>query len=312
MLVNLNQVLLPAKKNQYAVGLFNAVNMELARGIISAAETTQSPVIMGTAEVLFPYGPLEEVSYYLIPMAKKANVPVVVHLDHGLKKETCLKALELGFTSIMYDCSTDDYDTNVAKVKEMAEIAHSYGATIEGELGHVGDNEGSAEGDSHLADPSKFFTDPKLAKDYVEKTKVDALAIAVGNAHGAYKLPPKLDFDRIKTIANTVDVPLVLHGGSGLTDNDFRRAIKEGISKVNIFTDINIAAVKAEFKKFTDMNKGIIDLIPAAVEAVKQETISKIELFSSNGKAGYSQESTPDIDKIVELVAAEVRRQMNK
>lgn len=285
MLVTLNEVLKPAKKNKYAVGLFNAVNMELARGIIAAAEETKSPVIMGTAEVLFPFGPLEEVSYYLIPMAKRANVPVVIHLDHGLNKETCLKALELGFTSIMYDCSTDDYDTNVKKVKEMAEIAHSYGATIEGELGHVGDNEGSAEGNSHLDDPSKFFTDPKMAKDYVEKTKVDALAIAVGNAHGAYKLPPKLDFDRIKTIANTVDVPLVLHGGSGLTDNDFKRAIKEGISKVNIFTDINIAAAKAGFDRFTDINKGITDLIPAEVEAVKKETASKMELFSSNGRA---------------------------
>ena len=312
MLVTLNQVLMPAKKGKYAVGLFNAVNMELARGIISAAEKTQSPVIMGTAEVLFPYGPLEEVSYYLIPMAKKAKVPVVVHLDHGLRKETCIKALELGFTSIMYDCSTDDYDTNVAKVKEMAEIAHSYGATIEGELGHVGDNEGSAEGSSHLADPSKFFTDPKLAKDYVEKTKVDALAIAVGNAHGAYKLPPKLDFERIRTIASTVDVPLVLHGGSGLTDNDFRQAIKEGISKVNIFTDINIAAVKAEFSKFTDMNKGIIDLIPAAVEAVKQETIAKMELFSSDGKAPSASFSGNEIDRIVELVAEQVRKELNK
>lgn len=312
MLVTLNEVLIPAKKNKYAVGLFNAVTLELARGIISAAEATQSPVIMGTAEVLFPYGPLEELSYFLIPMAKKAKVPVVIHLDHGLKKETCLKALELGFSSIMYDCSTDDYDTNVAKVREMAEIAHSYGATIEGELGHVGDNEGSAEGSSHLADPSKFFTDPKMAKDYVEKTKVDALAIAVGNAHGAYKLPPKLDFDRIKTIANTVDVPLVLHGGSGLTDNDFKRAIKEGISKVNIFTDINIAAVKAEFSKFTDMNKGIIDLVPAAVEAVKQETMNKMELFSSDGKAPFKSENSFDLDRIVELVAAEVRKQMNK
>lgn len=311
MLVNMNQVLIPAKKNRYAVGLFNAVNMELARGIIAAAQTAQSPVIMGTAEVLFPYGPLEEVSYYLIPMAKKANVPVVVHLDHGLKKETCLKALELGFTSIMYDCSTDDYDTNVAKVKEMAEIAHSYGATIEGELGHVGDNEGSAEGSSHLSDPSKFFTDPKLAKDYVEKTKVDALAIAVGNAHGAYKLPPKLDFERIRTIANTVDVPLVLHGGSGLTDNDFRQAIKEGISKVNIFTDINIAAVKAEFSKFTDMNKGIIDLIPAAVEAVKQETMAKMDLFSSTNMAFFTkkcQDNDIDTDKLVNLIIAELAK----
>ena len=312
MLVNFNDVLPKAKEGKYAVGLFNAVNMELARGIIAAAEATQSPVIMGTAEVLFPYGPLEEVSYYLIPMAKKANVPIVVHLDHGLKKETCIKALELGFTSIMYDCSTDDYDTNVKKVKEMAEIAHSYGATIEGELGHVGDNEGSAEGSSHLADPSKYFTDPKLAKDYVEKTGVDALAIAVGNAHGAYKLPPKLDFERIRTIAKTVNVPLVLHGGSGLTDNDFRRAIKEGISKVNIFTDINIAAVKGEFRKFTAMDKGIIDLIPAAVEAVKQETMQKMKLFMSDGKASMPRVCTPDVDKIVDLVVQEVIKRMGK
>ncbi len=304
MLVNMNKVLYDAKKGKYAVGLFNAVNLELARGIIAAAEQTGSPVIMGTAEVLFPYGPLEEVSYYLLPMAKKANVPVVIHLDHGLKKETCLKALELGFTSIMYDCSTDTYDENVKKVKEMADIAHSFGATIEGELGHVGDNEGSAEGSSHLADPSKFFTDPKMAKDYVQKTGVDALAIAVGNAHGAYKLPPKLDFERIRTIAKTVDVPLVLHGGSGLTDNDFRQAIKEGISKVNIFTDINVAAVKAEFSKFTDMNKGIIDLIPAAVEAIKQESMKKMELFGSvgNGRqvAGISEEEI--VRRVVEEV----------
>lgn len=316
MLVNMNEVLIPARRNHYAVGLFNAVNMELARGIISAAESTRSPVIMGTAEVLFPYGPLEEVSYYLLPMAKKASVPVVVHLDHGLHKETCLKALELGFTSIMYDCSTDSYEENVKKVKEMAEIAHSYGATIEGELGHVGDNEGSAEGDSHQADPTKFYTDPKMAKDFVEKTGVDALAIAVGTAHGAYKLPPKLDFDRIRTIARTIDVPLVLHGGSGLTDQDFKRAIQEGISKVNIFTDINVAAVKAEFERFSSMDKGIIDLIPAAVEAVKQETMKKMKLFSSDGKAALPTEGTSmtsqDLQKLVALVAAEVRRELGR
>lgn len=306
MLVNMNEVLYDAKKGHYAVGLFNAVNLELARGIIAAAEQTGSPVIMGTAEVLFPYGPLEEVSYYLLPMAKKANVPVVIHLDHGLKKETCLKALELGFTSIMYDCSTDSYDDNVRKVKEMADIAHSFGATIEGELGHVGDNEGSAEGSSHLADPSKFFTDPKMAKDFVQKTGVDALAIAVGNAHGAYKLPPKLDFERIRTIAKTVDVPLVLHGGSGLTDNDFKQAIKEGISKVNIFTDINVAAVKAEFSRFTDMNKGIIDLIPAAVEAIKQESIKKMELFGSVGKG--RDVSKINEEEIIRKVVEEVMK----
>ncbi len=313
MLVNMNEVLKPAKKNQYAVGLFNAVNLELARGIINAAESTRSPVIMGTAEVLLPYGPLEEVSYYLIPMAKKASVPVVVHLDHGLSFDLCVKALDLGFTSVMYDCSTDTYEENVRKVKEMADIAHSRGATIEGELGHVGDNEGSAEGSSHLADPSAYFTDPKMAKDFVDRTGVDALAIAVGNAHGAYKLPPKLDFERIRTIANTVDVPLVLHGGSGLTDDDFRRAIKEGISKVNIFTDINVAAVEAEFKKFQSMDKGLIDLIPAAVEAVKQETMKKMKLFSSDGKASFSEvDSAANLEIIAKLVAQEVAKYFSK
>ncbi len=309
MLVNMNDVLIPAKRGKYAVGLFNAVNLELARGIIAAAECSQSPVIMGTAEILLPYGPLEEVSYYLIPMAKKASVPVVIHLDHGLNKETCLKALELGFSSIMYDCSTDSYEDNVKKVKEMADIAHSYGATIEGELGHVGDNEGSAEGTSHQANPEDFYTDPKMAKDFVEKTGVDALAIAVGTAHGAYKLPPKLDFERIHTIANTVDVPLVLHGGSGLTDNDFKRAIQEGISKINIFTDINVAAVEAEFKKFEYMSKGIIDLIPAAVEAVKQETLKKMTLFSSVGKGKLDQISQ---DAIVKAVVEEVLKVLDK
>jgi fructose-bisphosphate aldolase class II len=266
---------------------------------------------MGTAEVLLPYGPLEEVSYYLLPMAKKARVPVVIHLDHGLKKETCLKALELGFTSIMYDCSTDSYEENVKKVREMADIAHSYGATIEGELGHVGGVEGGAGAeDDH--DPTKFYTDPEQAIDFVERTKVDALAIAVGTAHGAYKLPPKLDFQRIETIANKIDVPLVLHGGSGLTDSDFKTAIEKGISKVNIFTDINIAAVEAEFRAFTDMKNGLIDLIPAAVEAIRKAVVAKLELFGSCGKGYANNTSDINIDDIVAKVTREVLAHMGK
>lgn len=207
MLVNMNEVLPAARKNKYAVGLFNAVNLELARGIIEAAEQTGSPVIMGTAEVLLPYTPLEEVAYYLIPMAKKAKVPVVVHFDHGLKKETCIKALDLGFSSIMYDCSTDGYETNVEKVKEMTEIAHAYGATVEGELGHVGDNEGSAEGNSNLKNPSAYYTDPMQAKDFVQKTNVDALAIAVGT------LTAHISFHRNWTLTESVrlPIPLILH-----------------------------------------------------------------------------------------------------
>lgn len=276
MLANLNDVLYPARKNRYAVGLFNAVNIEMARGIIAAAEETKSPVIMGTAQVLFPYGPLKEVSYFLLPMAKNASVPVVVHLDHGLDKETCLEALNLGFTSIMYDCSTDTYEENVKKVSEVVEMAHEKGATVEGELGHVGDN-----GDG--TDPSLYYTQPEMAKEFVQKTGVDALAIAVGNAHGAYKFPPKLDFERIKTIAGMIDIPLVLHGGSGLTDYDFQTAIQEGISKVNIFTDVNVAAARAAYRGYQE-GSGMTELIPGIVEAVKQETVEKMKLFGSCGR----------------------------
>ncbi len=284
MLVNMNEVLLPARKNKYAVGLFNTVNLEFARGVIAAAEKAKSAVILGSAEVLLPVGPLEELSYFLLPMAKKASVPIVLHLDHGLKKETCLKALELGFTSIMYDCSTDSYEENVRKAKEMADIAHSFGATIEAELGHVGDNEGSHEGSSHLSDPTQFYTDPKQAKDFVDKTGVDALAIAVGSAHGAYKLPPKLDFERIKIISELINIPLVLHGGSGLSDTDFSRAIECGISKVNIFTDINVAAARAAIDNCSSVDKGFTELIPSIVSAVEYTTIRKMELFKSNNR----------------------------
>ncbi len=283
MLVNLNDVLVPARRDKYAVGLFNAVNLEMARGIIEAAEETGSPVIMGTAEILLPYGPLEDLSYFLIPMAKRAKVPVVIHYDHGLTYDKCIEALKLGFTSIMYDCSTDSYEENVRKVKEMTEIAHSYGASVEGELGHVGNN--PVDDSDEQPDPSLFYTQPEQAKDFVDRTGVDALAIAVGTAHGAYKLPPKLDFERIETIAKTIpETALVLHGGSGLTDDDFKQAIAKGITKMNIFTDINVAAVKAVVENCKNTGKGMTEMIPYEVEAVKQETIKKMQLFGSVGR----------------------------
>lgn len=283
MLVNLNDVLVPARRDKYAVGLFNAVNLEMARGIIEAAEETGSPVIMGTAEILLPYGPLEDLSYFLIPMAKRAKVPVVIHYDHGLTYDKCIEALKLGFTSIMYDCSTDSYEENVRKVKEMTEIAHSYGASVEGELGHVGNN--PVDDGDEQPDPSLFYTQPEQAKDFVDRTGVDALAIAVGTAHGAYKLPPKLDFERIETIAKIIpETALVLHGGSGLTDDDFKQAISKGITKMNIFTDINVAAVKAVVENCKNTGKGMTEMIPYEVEAVKQETIKKMQLFGSVGR----------------------------
>lgn len=283
MLVNMNDVLEPARKNGYAVGLFNTVNFEMARGVLAAAEENNSPVIIGTAEILLPFGPMEELAGMLIPMAKKAKVPVVVHYDHGLTFEKCMEALKLGFTSIMYDCSTDRYEENIRKVREMTKIAHSFGATVEGELGHVGDNEGSAEGDCILEAPSLFYTDPKQAKDFVGKTGIDALAIAVGTAHGAYKMKPKLDFKRIAAIRDSTNVPLVLHGGSGLPDDDFKKAIQEGISKINIFTDINVAASEAVKKAHKEGKSCMTDIIPDQVEAIKEETKQKMSLFGSVG-----------------------------
>ena len=283
MLVNLNEILLPARRKKYGVGLFNTVNMELARGVLLAAEELKAPVIIGTAEVLLPFGPLEELSYLLLPMAKKANVAVAVHLDHGLDYDTCEKALRLGFSSVMYDCSTDSYEENVRKVREMALLAHTFQATIEAELGHVGDNENSAEKHGDISEAKAFYTDPLQAEDFIKKTKADALAIAVGTAHGAYQLPPKLDFDRISEIADRIEVPLVLHGGSGLTDTDFRRAIKCGISKINIFTDINTAGARAADKAYFE-NGGLTDMIPAAVEAVRNSVSEKMKLFGSDGR----------------------------
>ena len=284
MLVSMKEMLEKAREGKYAVGLFNAVNVEMARAIIETAEELNAPVIVGTAEVLLPAMNLERVADYLVPMAKKAKVPVCVHYDHGLTFEKCMEALQLGFSSVMYDCSTDSYEDNVAKVAEMVKICHAMGASVEGELGHVGDNEGSAEGSDHLLDPSAFFTDVSLARDFVERTGVDALAVAVGNAHGDYKFPPKLDFDRISDISARTGVPLVLHGGSGLSDSDFRTAVQRGICKVNIFTDIDKAGKAGIEEGIAAGAKTLMGLIPYSIAAMKKVVANKMELFGSVGR----------------------------
>ncbi|MBQ4154503.1 MAG: class II fructose-bisphosphate aldolase [Clostridia bacterium] len=282
MLVNLNDVLLDAKRNKYAVGLFNTINLEMARGVLSAAEEMRSPVIIGTAEVLLPYGGLRELAPLLKDMAKRASVPVVLHFDHGLTEENVNLAMDLGFSSIMYDCSTLDFEGNQKAVADMVKKAHSKGITVEGELGHVGANSDSAEG-SGEGDES-IYTEPDKAKAFVENTNVDALAVAIGTAHGAYKSAPKLDLKRLEEIASTISTPLVLHGGSGLSDEDFKNTIAGGISKVNIFTDINCAASKAAYDNFQN-GCGITDLIPHIIEAIKLETEKKMKLFGSVNKA---------------------------
>lgn len=278
MLVNMNDILLPAQKKGYGVGFFNAVNMEMARAVIETAEELQMPVMVGTAEILLPAMDLAHVASYLIPLAKNASVPVCVHYDHGLTFERCMEAIELGFTSIMYDCSTEDYETNVRKVAEMVAICHAKGITVEGELGHVGDNEGAGK----LANPSDYYTDPAMAEDFVRRTGVDSLAVAVGNAHGDYKFPPKLDFDRISAIAKATGVPLVLHGGSGLSDEDFKLAVKRGVCKVNIFTDIDKAGKAGVEEGIAAGAKTMMGLIPYEIAAMKRVAEEKIRLFAAD------------------------------
>ncbi len=281
MLVNMKEMLSRAQKEQYGIGFFNAVNVEMARAVIETAEEMHAPVIVGTAEVLLPAMSLERVAEYLIPMAKKASVPVAVHYDHGLTFEKCMEALKLGFTSVMYDCSTASYDENLTSVAEMVRICHGTGATVEGELGHVGDNEGAGK----LENPSDFYTDPAVAADFVMKTGVDALAVAVGNAHGDYKFPPKLDFDRITAIREATGTPLVLHGGSGLSDDDFRQAVRCGVCKINIFTDLDKAGKAGIEKGLKNGAASMMGLIPYEIEAMKEVVRNKIGLFGSDGRA---------------------------
>ncbi|MBR6089971.1 MAG: class II fructose-bisphosphate aldolase [Anaerolineaceae bacterium] len=281
MLVNMKKMLTDAKNGGYAVGFFNAINVEMARAVIESAEELRAPVMIGTAEILLPVMSMERVAEYLIPMAQKASVPVTVHYDHGLTFGKCMEALKLGFTSVMYDCSTAPYEDNLSSVAEMVRICHAMDVTVEAELGHVGDTEGEGK----LTNPEDYYTDPDVAMEYVKTTGVDALAVAVGNAHGDYKFPPKLDFDRISAISQKCGIPLVLHGGSGLSDYDFKEAAKRGICKVNIFTDLDRAGKIGIEKGLSRGAKFASSLVSYEINAMKAVVREKILLLGSDGKA---------------------------
>jgi len=284
MLVNLDQVLKKAKAERYAVGLFNTHDTDMLEAAIAAAEEARSPIIIGTAEVLLPYGDLPLIAPALVAAAKRASVPVVVHYDHGLTFEKTMEALKLGFSSVMYDASAKPYDENIAETKEVVKIAHAFGATVEGEIGHVGL---AADGD----DKNGQYTTVEEAVDFQTKTGVDALAVAVGTAHGVYKSKPCLQFDRIAELDAAVAAPLVLHGGSGLSDDDFRQAIGRGIAKLNIHTDMVIAGMKAMREQCAchDAAKpatwDYLDTRKAKVEAIRAVVARKLQLFGSVGKA---------------------------
>lgn len=278
MLVNLNEVLKKAQKGKYAVGLFNTTDTDMLQAVIEAAEESNSPVILGTAEVLLPYGELKLIAPSVIAAAKRAKVPIVVHYDHGLTFDRCIEALKLGFSSIMFDGSAKPYEQNIAETREMVKIAHAFGATVEGEIGHVGE---AAKEDNLLTD---MYTTPEEAKAYLEATGVDALAVAIGSAHGVYKKKPMLNIERLKEISSAVKVPLVLHGGSGLSDDDFKNTIRDGIAKVNIFTDLCLAGERA-YKDGEEKKLGYLETRNLKVDYIKEAVKHKMALFGSVNKA---------------------------
>ena len=275
MLVTLNDILPAAQAGHYAVGLFNTTDSDMLEAAISAAEETRSPIVIGTAEILLPYGELQLIAPSVIAAAKRASVPVVVHYDHGLTFDRCMEALKLGFSSIMFDGSAGDEKENLIATREIVKIAHSFGASVEGEIGHVGNAD---VGDGETDD---MYTSPEEAISFVKATGVDALAVAIGTAHGAYKTKPQLDISRLANIHAAIDTPLVLHGGSGLSDDDFRNTIANGIAKVNIFTDLCVAG----YDSVKSFEGSYLEMRNAKVKAMKEAVINKMILFGCAGKA---------------------------
>ena len=274
-LVKMKDLLKRAEEKNIGCGAFSVGNMEMVKGAIRAAEELNTPIILQIAEVRLKNSPLHLMGPMMVQAAKEAKVDVAVHLDHGLTFETVDKALELGFTSVMLDASTLPFEENIAKVKTVVEKARKYGATVEAELGLVG---GSEDGS---CDHGIRCTDPDDAVVYARETGIDALAVAIGNAHGNYPVAPTLAFDVLEKIHEKVDIPLVLHGGSGITDKDFQRAISLGIRKVNIATaSFNSLTAHVEKHMASTDKHNFFDLNEAMVQGTYENVKRHILVFN--------------------------------
>jgi len=274
-LVKMKDLLLRAQEENRGCGAFSVGNMEMVKGAIQAAEELNTPIILQIAEVRLGHSPLHLMGPMMLEAARKAKVDVAVHLDHGLKIETIKQALEYGFTSVMLDASRDSFEDNIEKTKNVVELAAKYGATVEAELGLVG---GSEDGKS---DHGICCTNPADAKIFCEKTGIDALAVAIGNAHGDYPVAPQLEFGVLEEIHKKTGTPLVLHGGSGISDADFQKAISLGIRKVNIAT-ASFKSLTAEVEKYlaTEGAHNYFDMNEAMVLGTYKNVKHHIEVFN--------------------------------
>ncbi len=278
--VTSKEMIMKAQQGKYAVPAFNAENMEMIQAIISAAEEAQSPVMIQTTPTTVKYIGLKEAYHMILPLAEKANVPVALHLDHSESFDDVMKAIHGGYTSLMIDGSKHDFEKNIEITRKVVEVAHPMGIPVEAELGRLAGKEDGLE----VKDDA--YTDPKEAKIFAEQTGVDMLAVSIGTAHGFYKGEPKLDFERLEEIRNILDTPLVLHGASGLLDDQVRKAITLGVCKVNFATELRAAATLAVREVLKD--ESIIDpkkYMSKARQAVKELCLQKIAVCGSNNKA---------------------------
>ncbi|AOT72527.1 class II fructose-1,6-bisphosphate aldolase [Geosporobacter ferrireducens] len=283
MLVSGKQILQHAHENGYAVGAFNVNNMEQVQAIIEAAEAMESPVIIQASQGGLKYAGVEYIAEMAKVAAQKASVPVAIHLDHGTNFKQIMLCIRNGFTSVMVDASKHSLEKNIEITKYIVEAAHAVGVSVEAELGKIG----GTEDDITVDEKDATYTDPDEAERFVKETGVDCLAIAVGTAHGPYKGEPKLDFDRIKVIKEKLNIPLVLHGSSGVPEASIKRAIGLGINKINIDTDIRMAFHKA-VKEFIHNNPDEYDprmILGPSKQAMKQVIAEKMQMFDSVGRA---------------------------
>ena len=284
MLVTLKEILAIAEERNIAIGAFNASGLEAIEAEIAAAEQLDLPVIIQFAQCHETLVPLSTIGPIMVDMAKKASVPVCVHLDHGETLEYLEEAMKIGFTGIMYDGSVLPYEENVANSKKAVKMAKKYGASVEAELGSMGKRE-SGTGDGSEQDDTKIYTDPDLAAKFVEETGIDALACSFGTTHGIYLTKPKLGFDIVKMVREkTGNIPVVMHGGSGVSKEDYCKAVEAGVRKINYFTYMDKAGGNAVVKYLNELEEGapafFSSIFTAAREAMKEDVKAAMKVFA--------------------------------
>ncbi len=285
MLATLNDLMKIAEEKEIAIGSFNTPNLEALQAVITAAEEEELPAIVMFAECHEPWIPIDVIGPIMVELAKKASVPICAHLDHGETLDYVQKCVDLGFTGIMFDGSVLPYEENLEKSKLAVEMAAKTGASVEVELGTMGRRESGAGDDTGAADETKIYTDPDLAAEFVEKTGTDLLACSFGTTHGIYLEEPKLDFDVVRNVrAKTNGIPVVMHGGSGVSREDYHNAVKAGVRKINYFTYMDKAggAAAVETVKNADENEPMFfsTVSMAARDAMKENARAAMKMFA--------------------------------